>query len=315
MTDLAAKAALQWGLGRARLQFVAGRENLVYRVTDTSGDYAMRLKRPGYRQPAEIESELMWMAALDRAGILVPKPVPSLAGRCLEQVEGHLVDLLTWMPGQTLGARLAGCSESEAEVLFERLGGHMARFHAASDAWSPPAGFSRVNWDTDGLVGESPLWGRFWEHPGLSASDRRLLKHFRARAAQDLTRMGGRLDHGLIHADLVRENVLVCDNRMGLLDFDDGGWGFRAFDLATTLLKFRDAPEYARIKDALLRGYLDVRAMDLRTLDLFLALRAVTYVGWIVPRLQEAEARERSERYVAMACHRCEEYLRGAGHR
>ena len=127
--------------------------------------------------------------------------------------------------------------------------------------------------------------------------------------------MGGRLDHGLIHADLVRENVLVCDNRMGLLDFDDGGWGFRPFDLATTLLKFRDAPEYPRLKDALLRGYLDVRAMDLRTLDLFLALRAVTYVGWFVPRLQEAEARERSERYVAMACHRCEEYLRGAGHR
>ena len=312
MTDLATTAAARWGLGHARLQFVAGRENQVYRVSDACGDHALRIKRPGYRQRTEIESELQWMAALDRAGLLVPRPVPSLAGQLLEQVDGHLVDLLTWMPGQTLGSLLTGCSEADAQALFERLGRLMAQLHAASDAWVKPVGFARVAWDAEGLVGEAPLWGRFWEHPGLSAEDRALFENFRALAAQDLRDMDAGLDRGLIHADLVRENVLISEGRMGILDFDDGGWGYRSFDLATTLLKFLDEPSFPALKDALLRGYLSARALDMASLDLFLALRAVTYVGWIVPRLGEESASERSRRYVATAQKVCSRYLAGA---
>jgi Ser/Thr protein kinase RdoA (MazF antagonist) len=309
MTDLAQKAAAEWGLAHARLQFVAGRENQVYRVSDASGDHALRLKRPGYRQRIEIESELLWMAALEQAGILVPRPVPSLRGHLMVQVDGHLVDLLTWMPGQTLGALLTECTDAEAQALFHNLGRCMAQFHAASDAWVKPDGFSRVAWDAEGLLGETPLWGRFWEHPALPAEDKALFEGFRAKAAQDLRLMGSGLDHGLIHADLVRENVLVSGGRIGMLDFDDGGWGYRVFDLATTLLKFLDAPNFSRLKDALLRGYLSVRSIDPGPLDLFLALRAVTYVGWIIPRLGEKGAAERSHRYVATARNTCLRYL------
>lgn len=309
MTDLAQTAATLWGLGHARLQFVAGRENQVYRVTDDTGDHALRLKRPGYRTRIELESELMWMAALDRAGILVPRPVPSLGGRLLEQVDGHLVDLLTWLPGQTLGTALHESPPTAAEALFHDLGRQMALFHIASDAWVKPAGFSRVRWDGEGLLGESPVWGRFWEHPLLSAADKTLFEDFRAAALRDLLRLQDQLDFGLIHADLVRENVLLLGDRIGMLDFDDGGWGFRAFDLATTLLKFMDSPNHPVLREALLQGYLGVRAMDVGALDLFLALRAVTYVGWVVPRLGEEGARERSHRYVATARHVCQRYL------
>ncbi|MCB4364179.1 phosphotransferase [Hydrogenophaga taeniospiralis] len=309
MTDLAQKAAAEWGLAHARLRFVAGRENQVYRVSDATGDYALRLKRPGYRKPVEIESELMWMAALDRAGILVPRPVPSRRGHLMEQVDGHLVDLLTWMPGQTLGALLTESTDADAQALFHNLGRCTALFHAASDAWAKPVGFARVTWDADGLLGEAPLWGRFWEHPALPAEDKALFEDFRARAAQALRLMASGLDHGLIHADLVRENVLISDGRIGMLDFDDGGWGYRVFDLATTLLKFLDAPNFSRLKDALLRGYLSVRSIDTGCLDLFLALRAVTYVGWIVPRLGEDGALDRSHRYIATARNTCSRYL------
>lgn len=313
MTDLARSAAARWGLAQAHLQFVAGRENQVFRVCDASGEYALRLKRPGYRTRIEIESELQWMAALDQAGILVPRPVPSLKGQMLEQVDGHLVDLLTWMPGQTLGTLLTTCPEAIAQGLFHDLGRHMALFHAASDAWVKPDGFSRVAWDAEGLLGEAPLWGRFWEHPALSAEDKALLVDFRTRAAQDLRQRDDGLDRGLIHADLVRENVLVNDGRMGMLDFDDGGWGYRVFDLATTLLKFLDVANFGKLKDALLRGYLSVRTIDTDALDLFLALRAVTYVGWIVPRLGEEDAPERSRRYLAAARKTCQRYLQGSG--
>lgn len=309
MTDLALTAAARWGLGHTRLQFVAGRENQVYRITDPSGDFALRLKRPGYRQRIEVESELMWMAALDQAGISVPKPVPSLAGNLLEQVGDHLVDLLTWMPGQTLGTVLTNCTEAKALALFEDLGRLMAQLHAASDHWVKPDCFSRSTWNANGLVGSAPQWGRFWEHPGLSAEDRALLEAFRDRAANDLLRLNDSLDHGLIHADLVRENVLVSDGGLGVLDFDDGGWGYRQFDIATTLLKFLDAPNFAALKDALLTGYLGIRTIDTGSVALFLALRAVTYVGWIVPRLGDDNAAQRSRRYIDTALTVCRHYL------
>lgn len=308
MTDLAQQAATAWGLGHAHLRFVAGRENQVYRVTDTSGDHALRIKRPGYRRSIELESELQWMAALDQAGLLVPRPVPSLRGRLLEEVGGHQVDLLTWLPGQTLGAALQEDPAPDLDNLFHALGRQMARLHGASDAWAPPAGFARARWDAEGLLGEAPVWGRFWDHPALSADDRHLFEHFRSAARGELQRLQDRLDFGLIHADLVRENVLLHGDRIGLLDFDDGGWGYRAFDLATTLLKFIGSPTYPVLRDALLRGYQDLRPLDLDTLDLFLALRATTYVGWVVPRLGEDGAQERSLRYVATAregCQRC----------
>ena len=42
---------------------------------------------------------------------------------------------------------------------------------------------------------------------------------------------------------------------LGLLDFDDGGFGFRVFDLATTLLKNLAEPDYpALAEDASLRA-------------------------------------------------------------
>lgn len=312
MRDLATTAVALWGLGQARLEFVAGRENQVYRVVDASGNYALRIKRPGYRQRIEIESELNWMAALGRAGLSVPKPIPSLGGQLLEQVDGHLVDLLTWVPGQTLGSRLASCSGADARALFERLGRHMAQLHAASDAWVKPSHFSRVAWDADGLVGTAPLWGRFWEHPGLSAEDKALLEGFKARAARDLLRLDDSLEYGLVHADLVRENVLVSDGSLSVLDFDDGGWGYRQFDIATTLLKFLDEPNFLGLKDALVRGYLSVRTLNMASIDLFLALRAVTYVGWIIPRLDESSAAERSRRYVETALKVCRHYLLSA---
>lgn len=311
MTGLASAAAARWGLGQARLQFVAGRENRVYRLSDASGDYALRLRRPGYRQRNEIESELMWMAALERAGLLVPRPVPSMGGQLLEQVDGHHVDLLTWLHGQTLSDAPQGHPSPDVEPLFHALGRQLARLHTTSDAWVKPAGFSRVRWDAEGLVGEAPVWGRFWEHPGLSDGDRRLFEHVRAAAQRELQRLHDRLDFGLIHADLVRENVLLQGGRIGLLDFDDGGWGYRVFDLATTLLKFTGSPDYPVRRDALLRGYREVRPLDSATLDLFLALRATTYIGWVVPRLGEEGSRERSQRYVTTAREICQRWLSG----
>lgn len=305
MTDPVTKALSLWGMQDAACDFVAGRENRVYRVRAEAGDFALRMRRPGLRSDAELRSELQWLDAMDRAGLSVPRPRPSLSGALLETVAGQAVDMVGWLDGRPMGQSRGALDLDDREGTFFRLGRDMARLHDASDAFAPPPEFHRHRWDIDGLLGEAPLWHRFWENPTLDAPTRDMLTAFRRHARAKLEAAGPDLDAGLIHADLVRENVLVDGDALRLIDFDDGGCGFRLFDVATALIKNRREPDYDRLRAALIRGYHGVRPLDMSRLDLFMALRAVTYVGWIVPRMDEEDAPARNARFIDDARHFC----------
>jgi len=309
MTDPVKGALALWGLEEAACEFVAGRENRVYRVSTPQGDFALRFKRPGYRDDAELLSELQWLDAMDRTGLSVPRPRAALSGKVLECVDGHRVDMVGWLPGRPLGRSRDPLAILDAATVFQQLGAEIARLHVACDAWHMPESFTRCAWDTDGLLGDAPLWGRFWENPTLDAETRYLFEAFRREARRQLDSEANGLDYGLVHADLVRENVLLDGPVIRMIDFDDGGFGFRHFDIATALLKNKAEPNYEDLKAALLEGYRSLRPLDDRMLDLFMALRAVTYVGWIVPRMGEAGSPARNKRFIDDARRLCAYYL------
>lgn len=308
MEALAHQAARLWGFAPHQIALAARRENIVWRAEDARGAFALRLHRPGYRNDVELTSELQWMEELGQGGLNVPRPLPSSSGHLVEQVGGTLVDLLTWLPGTPIG-RQGELDVVDRLGLCRDLGTLLARLHAVSDDWAPPPGFRRPAWDRAGLVGETPLWGPFWDNPGLTAAQRATLLAARAKAEGHLAGIEGELDYGLIHADALSENVLIHDGALSLIDFDDGGWGFRDFDLATFLMRFLSAPDYPALRAALLAGYATRRAVDPATLDLFILLRALTYPGWIIPRLSEPGGEERSARAIRTALPLAEAYL------
>lgn len=313
MTAIVTKALVRWGMDGAACRLIAERENKVYRVEHDGTDYALRLHRPGYCSEAELRSELQWMAAAGAGGLGVPAPIPSRAGAFLHVIDGVAVDVLSWLDGQPLGKTGAPLDVGDREAVFRAIGREMARLHAISDAWTPPEGFTRRRWDREGLLGEAPVWGRFWDNPTLSPEDRALFLRLREVAMADLDARENKLDYGLIHADLVRENVILDACRVHLIDFDDSGFGFRLFDIATTLLRNRTEPDYDALKNALLDGYLSERTLDLDALDLFMVLRAATYVGWIISRMDEDGSPARNARFVATARSLAEAYLSQQG--
>mgnify|MGYP001555216293 FL=1 len=305
MKDVCAAALKLWGLEGADCAFVAGRENQVFRVDSAGETFALRIKRPGYRTKAELQSELDWMAAMDAAGLAVPRPQAALSGRLIEEVEGYCVDLISWLDGTPLGTTGQPLELSDAEGTFETIGGQLALIHDASDAWIRPEGFERIAWDLNGLRGEAPLWGRFWENPTLDAETRALFARFRDRAMAILEAKEESFDFGLIHADFVRENVLLSDAGPQIIDFDDGGFGYRLFDVATALLKNQSELNYPDLEAALIQGYQQHRPLDTTLLPLFLAIRAMTYVGWIIPRMEEPGGKARNERFITQARRLC----------
>lgn len=298
-----------WGYEGAACAFAAGRENQVYHVKAGEREFALRLKRPGYRRKEELLSELQWLAAMDRAGLSVPKPQLSRSGVLLETVKDHYADLISWLPGTPLGCSGEPLQLGNAAATFQALGAEMAKLHMACDAWQPPEGFARCSWNLEGLLGEDPVWGRFWENPELDRETAMLLTRFRDVARADLAEIAEKLDYGLIHADLVRENVMLDGSRIRIIDFDDGGFGYRLFDVATALIKNMAEPDFDNLKAALIKGYRSCRPLDTGVLDLFMALRAVTYVGWIVPRLHEDGSQTRNTRFISQARQLCSRYL------
>lgn len=303
MPDLVRQALAAWGFENCPATLIAARENQVFRVEARDRPLVLRLHRPGYRSQAELTSELDWMAELTRAGLRVPQPIPTLTGaRCIE-VAGQLVDMLSFLDARPLMA--GGHWNAEADPLdtARQTAATLARLHEISDQWCLPQGFTRPAWDAAGLVGEAPVWDRFWENPRLNAAQARLFTALRDRAATELAAMGPSLDYGLIHADAVPENVLLAKDGVHLIDFDDGGFSFRLFDLATTANRLDRHDPSGRASEAFLTAYQHARPTDLAALPLFRALRALTYVGWVMTRFHEPGAEARCARFISEAEH------------
>jgi Ser/Thr protein kinase RdoA (MazF antagonist) len=298
-----APAAAHWPQITSPPEFFMQRENTVFRVQTTLGPHALRLHRPGYHSPQTLTSELTLMAMLAGQGMHVPTPAPTSSGALLVALADQHASLLSWLPGTPMGrsGEPLALQGSARAALYHAIGVQMARLHALTDRWTPPPAFTRPRWDRDGLLGDTPTWGRFWDH-----SDTLHIRDL-ARATLDTAPPQ---DIGLIHADLVNENVLLDDAQVHFIDFDDSGTGYRLFDLATTLYKATDEPDFPRLQDALLSGYATHRPLpDLTLLPLFIVLRSLTYLGWIASRTDTPSLATRSDRYLTLANRMIDRYL------
>ncbi|MGL4235095.1 phosphotransferase enzyme family protein [Tabrizicola sp.] len=291
----AEEAAGHWG-GRI-VRLLRDRENHVFEMALPWGRAALRLHRGGYQSADAIRSELWWCAALAKEGLPVPGALPARDGSLLVPLsDGRHASVIAWMEGEALGEASLPFSRPLPEVLdiYHALGALLRSIHRATDALTLPEGFSRPRWDRDGLVGEAPFWGRFWDHPAANPDQRAML--IRARDALR-ERLHG--DIGLIHADLLRENVLVNGRSVSLIDFDDSGFGFRLYDLGTALLQTVYHPAQPDIRAALMAGY---GTTDGEMVEAFTLARTLASVGWTMPRLQPDDPIHKSHLARAVMC-------------
>ena len=320
--QLAIEALQAWGIESPGLTLVKERENAVYEVDDRVGQrYALKLHRHGYHSDQELLSEYQWIAALNAAGIHVPEPLKSIEGSplvhvCLDACD-HQFDLVPWIQGEPLAALATdGSSTDELQQIYTQLGRLAAQVHTQSSHWQLPNGFLRKAWNLEGLLGEAPLWGAFWELDALSSGQRETIDTARRRAELDLRKYAaspeGREGYGLIHADLVQDNVMVSDGILHLIDFDDAGYGWHLFELATALYFEREAPNYDVMLSAMVAGYREYRALSdvqLAQLPLFFLLRSFTYLGWVHERKGSPVAAELTPMLITGCLREARSYL------
>lgn len=297
---MAAAALAHWPPLAAPARLVKARENIVFDVRFRDGTRgALRLHRPGYQSPAAITAELDWTNALAEAGLPVPRPLATLDGGWLTVAEDRPASLVGWLDGEPMGdaAMALPGSPGQQVRLFHDLGALLARLHTATDALPPGIGAGRSAWDVPGLTGETPLWGRFWDNPVFQGAERAEMIAARAMAGERLAALrADGADFGLIHADVLRENVLVRGDGLALIDFDDSGWGFRLYDLGTALVQNLEEPGLGQMAAALADGYRAGRPgsrVDGHDLAFFTLMRCLASAGWIAGRAAADDPRQR----------------------
>jgi homoserine kinase type II len=241
----------------------AGMQNSNYFVTTGSGRYVLTLfERVG--DISELEFHLALQEHLAHAGLLCPCPLPDAAGRRWRPLLGKPAALLTCLPGASV--------EVPSARHCHALGKALALMHRAAagipDAPPNPCGSA---WRR--RVGETLM-------PQLSPDEAVLLADELAfQAAQDWSA----LPRGIVHADLFRDNVLWCDDRLsGLLDFYFAGEDVLLFDLAVTANDW--CAEAATVAE-LIAGYETVRPLTAAEVDAWLPVRRAAALRFWLLRL------------------------------
>ena len=311
----AVRAALPlWSLSPAcRISLLNVSENTTFRLDDpkTGRRLVLRVHRPGYHAEAEIASELAWIRALEQAGIATAAPVPTAAGNPLGRV--HPPD----GPRHAVAfEHLPGRPPQPDEALggwFCRLGGLAARLHRHARAWRPPPGFTRKTWDFETMLGRRAVWGDWRAGRGLDRAGRALLERAAACLHRRLARLGtspGRF--GLIHADLRLANLLIDGPALRVIDFDDCGFGWFAYDFAASVSFIEHDPAVPALLADWLEGYREVAPFgpeDAAEIPAFVMLRRLLLTAWIASHAEAAEARELGPGYAAGTLALAEEFL------
>jgi acetylornithine/succinyldiaminopimelate/putrescine aminotransferase/Ser/Thr protein kinase RdoA (MazF antagonist) len=292
---LARRALESWRLADAELQLVKHRENTVFRVqAQDDRAFALRVHQADLHGDAALRSELVWMQALRDDGFRVPAVVPADDGALLvTATAGELTrrcSLLEWIDGDLLN-ELGLCKRGMRAELCDRyrkLGALAAELHLQATGWTPPEGFTRHAWDEDALLGDEPRMGKFWEHPALTPQQRRSLLEARVALRGMLRKLGKTSgNYGLIHGDFLPDNLIVNDGELALIDFDDCGYGWHLYEMATGLFPQVKQPFFDDLVSAYLEGYRGVRALDdaeAALLPAFIMICGLNYLGWMHKR-------------------------------
>lgn len=256
LRQMALKVLEQYDLETTHLHLLTNGYNAIFRVdTADRARYVVRIMRPGERTDGQIMSQAIWLDELAHHGVNVSYPLPNRDGTLVTRAEVPGVPevrqsmVCAWVPGVSLGHCFSLPNVEKQGVL-------LARMHTLAAAYRLPADFQVKVYDrlypyAEPWVLHDPACIMELDEmvrlqlPGMISHVEAALAHLReSRAAMQL-----------LHGDLHLWNVLVTDDVVYAIDFDDLLLGYPVQDIGITLFYYRRREDYADILAAFRRGY------------------------------------------------------------
>jgi len=284
--DLAAALPLWPHLQGAALRLLNHSENHTFLLETRQGErFTLRVHRPDYQNPASIESELAWLTALRHdTDLPIPEPVPGQNGALLQQFATPAGERRHAVLFRFIAGREPRIGE-DLTSLFKILGDYAAQLHNHVASWKRPAGFARQAWSAATILEADGLWGDWRVAPGVTPEIRAILDRLDRELCRRLAAYGqGPERYGLVHADMRLGNLLVDGKRVSLIDFDDCGFCWFAYDFAAAVSFHETHNILPELKDFWLEGYGAHRrltAADIAAIDSMVLLRRMALLAWI----------------------------------
>ncbi len=253
--------------------------NHTYRLTTAAGStYYLRAYRRGWRTLDDIRYEIDLLNHLKHKSFPAAQPVPCRDGQyycAVPAPEGRrYLALFTEAPGHEVSY------DREPEQVAKRYGQAVARMHNALDDFSSP--HPRFRLDLAYFVDRPlPYIQPFLAH---RPDDWAYVQHFAAALRDRLLRLpAGQLEQGACHGDLQGYHANVApDGALTFFDFDCGGYGYRAYDLAVFLWCCRLQDAVAARWAPFLQAYRETRPLsdlDVQAVPLFVCARYLWHIG------------------------------------
>jgi len=260
-------------------QFFTGGFNDTYRIkTADNHTYYMRAYRIQWRTLADIQYELDVLNHLSAKGFPAVKPVAYKDATyfcALQAPEGvRYLALFTEAPGPEISY------DHAPEETSRRYGQAVANMHHALDDFSSP--HLRFHLDLEHFI-DLPL-RNIEPFLGHRPDDWGYIQIFAEKLRQRIEALpAADLEQGFCHGDLQGYHTNISsDGTMTFFDFDCGGFGYRAYDLAVFLwcCRLEDAVE-SRWQH-FLETYRSVRSindLDIEAVPLFVCARYLWHIG------------------------------------
>ncbi len=269
-----------FGIGAIReCQFYSGGFNHTYRIKTVDGStYYLRAYRIQWRTLEDILYELDVLNHLKHKGFPAAKPVPYKDGQpycAVPAPEGvRYLALFTEAPGPEI------TYAHEPEKIAYRYGQAVACMHTALADFNSP--HPRFQLDLDYFTLQ-PL--QFIE-PFLidRPEDWKTIQQFAESLRKQILALPAEaLEKGFCHGDLQGYHANVApDGTLTFFDFDCGGYGYRAYDLAVFLWCCRLQDAVSARWEPFLKGYRETRLiqeLDVQAAPLFVCARYLWHMG------------------------------------
>lgn len=271
-------------------------ENATYLVGNkgTKEKSILRVCRPNYHTKEQIQVEIEWILDIAKnSKVEVALPIAGSNGEFVQTVTSEFDNhdyhctMYTFLEGKEP-------KPSDEDLLirdFETLGEVTAHLHKHSKSWERAKDLDRESWNYETILGANPKWGKWEDGKGITPERKELFQKVSDVIKKRLEKFGKSNDrYGLIHADLRLANLLVHDNKIRVIDFDDCAFGWYLFDIASALSFIEHEPYVPKLVKAWLKGYRKVHPLsndEEQEIPTFIMLRRLMLISWIGSRDNE----------------------------
>ena len=303
-----------WNIkSKAELKLLSYSENATFLVSVGSDRWVLRVNRPHYHTENGIRSELAWMKALrEDTGLETPLAIQGLNGDVLQFINEPKTNTQRTM---SLFHFIEGKHPESEDLVsaFHQLGNMTAQLHQHVKQWQRPAFFERMHWDVEGAFGQKPNWGHWKSGFATQIEGIEVVEKASLHMQQRLKRYGQSHErYGLIHSDFRTANLFVHEGKTKILDFDDCGFGWYLYDLASSMTFLELHEDRDEIIASWLSGYFEIAPLaevDLIEIPTFMLFRRLIIMGWAGSHPDTELAREMGVQYTIDTVEFAKQYL------